>query len=74
MADVLETLGAMRREHVARADDNRKRFPFAAEMLDAFKAGGITATVVYAENAQGETIGKRDAGPWCEYRRDGVAA
>lgn len=42
---------------------NRARFPLAAEWLDALKAGGITATVVYAENAAGETIGKRDASP-----------
>lgn len=48
--------------------DNRARFPFAAEMLDALEAGGISATVMYAENAQGEKVGKRDMGPWCEYR------
>lgn len=51
---------------------NRARFPLAAEWRDALEAGGIPATVVWAENAQGETVGKRDAGPWCEYRRDGV--
>lgn len=51
--------------------DNRARFPFAAEMLDALEAGGIRATVMYAENAQGETIGKRDPGPWAEYRPQG---
>jgi hypothetical protein len=26
---------------------------------------------MYAENAQGETIGKRDAGPWADVRMDG---
>ena len=39
---------------------NRERFPFAAEMLDVLKAGGIDARIVYAENAVGETIGKSD--------------
>lgn len=53
---------------------NRARFPLAAEMLDVLEAGGITATVVYAENAQGEKVGRRDPGPWCEYRRDGAKA
>lgn len=54
--------------------DNRVRFAFAAEWLDALEAGGITAQVVYAENAQGERVGKRDAGPWAEYRPQGVGA
>ena len=53
---------------------NRERFPFASEMLDALKAGGIDARIVYAENAQGETLGKRDPGPWCEYLPQGVRA
>ena len=47
-------------------ESNRARFSFAAEMLDALKAGGIDARIVYAENAAGETIGKRDAGPWVD--------
>lgn len=47
---------------------NRERFPFAAEMLDALKAGGIDARIVYAENMKGESVGKRDQGPWAEYR------
>lgn len=46
---------------------NRARFPFAAEMLDALEAGGIPAQVVYAENAAGEMIGKRDEGPWIDW-------
>lgn len=72
MLDVLEMLT---NEQVARAaarEANRTRFPLAAQMLDGLEAGGITAQVVYAENAQGETIGKRDPGPWCQYLRDGV--
>ena len=52
------------------AKRNRERFPFAAEMLDALKAGGIDARIVYAENfATGETIGERDVGPFV----DGIA-
>jgi len=51
--------------------DNRARFPLAAEWLDVLAKADIPATVVYAENAQGETIGKRDMGPWCEYRAQG---
>jgi hypothetical protein len=54
------------------AKANRARFPFAAEMLDALEAGGITAQVVYAENANGERVGKRDAGPWAGYLPYGV--
>lgn len=54
--------------------DNRARFPIAAEWLDVLAAGGITAQVVYAENAQGERVGKRDAGPWATYRPQGVNA
>lgn len=50
------------------AKRNRERFPFAAEMLDALKVGGISARIVYAENADGESVGKRDQGPWAEYR------
>lgn len=54
------------KEQVAKR--NRERFHFAAEMLDALKAGGIDARIVYAENAHGESVGKRDQGPWAEYR------
>ena len=45
---------------------NREQFPFAAQMLDVLNAGGLAAKIVYAENAQGETIGKRDPGPWID--------
>jgi len=45
---------------------NRARFPLAAEMLDALEAAGIPATVMYAENAQGEKVGRRDPGPFAE--------
>ena len=48
------------------AKRNRERFPFAAEMLDVLKAGGIDARIVHAENATGEMIGKRDVGPWID--------
>lgn len=69
----IQTLAASQKARLAGdRQRNREQFPFAAEMLDALNAGGITATVVYAENAQGEKMGKRDTGPWCEYRRDGV--
>jgi hypothetical protein len=54
--------------------DNRARFPLAAQMLDTLEAGGITGQVVYAENAQGERVGKRDSGPWATYRPQGVTA
>lgn len=52
--------------------DNRARFTLAAEWRDALEKGGIAAQVVYAENAQGERVGKRDDGPWCEYRPQGA--
>lgn len=50
------------------AKRNRECFTLAAEMLDVLKAGGIDARIVYAENASGESVGKRDQGPWAEYR------
>jgi hypothetical protein len=52
--------------------DNRARFQLAAEWLDVLAKAGIPATVMYAENAQGETIGKRDPGPFADVRMDGV--
>lgn len=48
-------------------ESNRARFPFAAEMLDVLKAGGIGARIVYADNAAAETIGKRDEGPFFDW-------
>lgn len=71
MLDVLAMLTNEKAARAAAREANRARFPFAAEMLDALEAGGITAQVVYAENASGERVGKRDAGPWCEYRPQG---
>jgi hypothetical protein len=53
------------------AQANRARFPLAAEWLDVLAAAGIPATVVHATNERGETIGKRDAGPFSEVRMDG---
>ncbi|MDE2106864.1 MAG: hypothetical protein KGL39_57140 [Patescibacteria group bacterium] len=72
--DILDMLRDDVRAADAQRQRNRERFPFAAEMLDALKAGGIDARIVYAENAAGETIGKRDPGPWCEYLPNGVRA
>jgi hypothetical protein len=55
------------------AKANRAKFTTAAELLEwanvNFAGGGHKIT--YAENAQGETIGKRDAGPWAEARMNG---
>jgi hypothetical protein len=65
LAELAEKQAARLRDERER---NRERFPFAAEMLDALKAGGIYARIVYAENANGESVGKRDQGPWAEYR------
>lgn len=65
--DVLEMLA---NDRVRMADErtrNRARFPFAAEMLDVLKAGGIDGRIVYADNAAGETIGKRDEGPFFDW-------
>jgi hypothetical protein len=53
------------------AQANRARWTLAAEWLDVLANAGIPATVMYAENAQGETIGKRDAGPWADVRMGG---
>jgi len=74
MLDVLEMLTNEQAARTAAREANRARFTLAAEMLDALEKGGITAQVVYAENAAGESVGKRDAGPWCEYRPQGVSA
>lgn len=54
-------------------DRNRERFPDAAEWLDVLRANGFPhASVQWARNAGGEEIGKRDPGPWAEYRPQGV--
>ena len=69
----IQTLAATQKARLAdERQRNRARFQFAAEMLDALNAGGITAKIVYAENASGETIGKRDPGPWADVRMDGA--
>lgn len=46
------------------AADNRARFPSAAELADMIRAAGMNGSITYAENDKGETIGKRDPGPW----------
>ena len=71
----IKTLAATQKARIAgERERNRERFPLAAEMQDMLKAGGISAHVVYAENAAGETIGNRDPGPWADVRMDGVWA
>lgn len=53
---------------------------FGRDSLDLLKRnfpctpGTRGHAIVYAENAQGETVGKRDPGPWCEYLPQGVHA
>ena len=47
--------------------DNRARFTAAAELKDLFAAQGMDGAIVYADNAAGETIGKRDPGPWIDW-------
>ena len=58
------------------AQRNRARFPAAAEGLDLLRREFPNARVVYAENAQGETIGKRDTlkpgERWCRIYWNGV--
>lgn len=71
LAELAEKQAARLRDERER---NRERFPFAAKWLDTLKAGGIDARIVYATNAAGETVGKRDPGPWCEYLPQGVRA
>lgn len=57
---------------------NRARFLAGAELLALFDDGMPCRaetrghTITYAENAQGETVGKRDAGPWADVRMNGV--
>lgn len=48
-------------------DRNRARFTAAAELKDLFAAQGMDGAIVYAENVAGETIGKRDPGPWIDW-------
>jgi hypothetical protein len=74
MRDVMDMLASDRAVRDVERERNRARFPFAAEMLDVLNAAGFDARITYAENAQGESIGKRDPGPWCEYLPQGVRA
>ena len=59
---------------------NRELFPAAPDALtwanENFPCtpGTRGHSVQYAENAAGETIGKRDPGPWADVRMDGVWA
>jgi hypothetical protein len=62
--DVLDTLATMRTKQAQAAERNRRDFPFAAEMLDTVRTMDPTARIVYAENAEGRSVGKRDPGPW----------
>jgi len=62
MLDVLEMLTRDHSEAEQRAAENRIAFPFAAEWLDALKAAGMEARVVYATN------GTREVGEWFEDR------
>jgi len=56
---------------------NAARFPIGPTALAWANAsfpcsrGTRGHAVVYAENAQGETIGTRDPGPWADVRMDG---
>lgn len=50
-------------------DRNRAKFSAGAELKDLFAAQGMDGAIVYAENAAGETIGKRDEGQFV----DGIA-
>lgn len=64
--DITE-LAAQQMARLASArEQNRERFPAAAELMDIVRAGGMDGSIVYAENAQGETIGRRDPGPWVD--------
>lgn len=45
-------------------EQNRRDFPDAAALLDLVRTMNPTARIVYAENEQGKTVGKRDPGPW----------
>lgn len=47
--------------------DNRARFTAAAALKDLFAAQDIDGAIVYADNVAGETIGKRDAGPFVDW-------
>lgn len=43
--------------------------------LDCLRENGFpNASIARMEAADGWEIGKRDEGPWCEYRPNGVAA
>lgn len=66
MADILEMLTADHASVKSREQANRARFPAGAELKDLFAAHGMDGRITYAENAQGEKVGKRDGGPWID--------
>ena len=74
MSDIVDMLAADQASAKSREQANRARFPAGAELKDLFATQGMNGRIVYAENAQGETIGKRDVGPWADVRMDGVWA
>lgn len=72
--DIKTLASAQKARLVGERKGNRERFPTGAELKDLFAAHGMNGRIVYAENARGETIGKRDPGPWADVRMDGVWA
>lgn len=55
-----------------RADAAAHGMGCVAAWLDALRAGGFShASIAYIDDGNGWSIGKRDPGPWCEYRPDG---
>lgn len=41
------------------AAENRRKFPEIAELVDRFRATGATVKLLWAQNDQGDEIGKR---------------
>ena len=80
MRDVLEMLDDDKRKLDAQRKRNNETFPAGRELKALFDAGMPCSpgtrghTIVRADNVQGETIGKRDSGPWADVRMDGVWA
>jgi len=58
LAAMRETARLKKAERDRQAAENRRRFPFASEFLDSLREHFPGARLLFARNADGETIGK----------------
>ncbi|KAF1005454.1 MAG: hypothetical protein GAK28_03206 [Luteibacter sp.] len=61
--DLLARIEAERKRYDDERADNRKRFPYAMELLDPVRDAGLAPKLRHATNANGDSIGRPPALP-----------